>query len=94
LRSKASTKSFAKGLGIGRMQKAIANERRAIGNRAEKIERANPAFEEFPDLLFLPAAVPRRRRNDVDVIGKFRADFCAQLFTVWTAHGIPPGGLG
>jgi hypothetical protein len=75
-------KSFAKGLRIGRMQKAIANERRAIGNRTEKIERADPACEEFPDLLLLAPAVPHRRRNDVDVIRKFRADFRAPLFTV------------
>src|SRR5262249_14147714 len=54
-------KPFAEGLRVGRVFEAVANERRAVGDGAEQIERADPAFEEVHDVLLLAPAVPHRR---------------------------------
>src|SRR5262249_36145081 len=80
---------LAEGLRVSCMLEAIANERRAVGDRAVKIERADAALEEVHDFFLLPPAVPHRRRHHVDVIRKFRADLLSPSFALQTTHRHP-----
>src|SRR5262245_25717869 len=79
--------SGPKRLSVGCMLEAIANERFAIGNGAKQVECTDPAFEKFHDGFLLAPAVSVRRRHDIDMVRKFRADFLAPLLTVKPAHG-------
>ena len=58
-----------------------------LRNLVEQIERADPAFEEVHDALLLPPAVSIRRRHDIDMMRKLRADLLTPLLAVKPAHG-------
>src|SRR6266849_2382491 len=86
-------KPFPERLRIRCMLAAIADKRHAVRDRAKELERPDPALEEAHDFLLIAPAVPHRRRNDVDMVRKFRADFLSPFFTVQTAHCFSPARL-
>src|SRR5579864_5284295 len=77
----------AERVGVRSVLEAVPDERRAVGDGAEQIERADPAFEEVHDALLLPPAVSIRRRHDIDMMRKLRADLLTPLLAVKPAHG-------